>query len=124
MEKYPSSFCLETKYDKENTELKNSLKQACNCINNLPQENEKLRLPIFATKILNNPHGLDRKNLTGKLFITLLTEKEEIKNNHEIKKERKGMKKKRGETGGGRTGIKKKKNKRKNNKKKTTKTKK
>lgn len=84
-EKNETYIMLKTKYDKETIELKNSLKQACNCINNLPPENEKLRLPIFATKILNNPHALDRKNLTGKLFITLLTEKEEINNNQKIK---------------------------------------
>lgn len=84
-EKYDTYIMLKTKYDKENTELKNSLKQACDCINNLPPENEKLRLPIFATQILNNPHGLDRKNPTGKLFITLLTEKEEINNNKKTK---------------------------------------
>lgn len=84
-EKSDTYINLKTKYDKETTELKNSLKQACNCINNLPPKTEKLRLPIYATKILNNPHGLDRKNLTGKLFITLLTEKEEINNNQKIK---------------------------------------
>lgn len=82
-EKNENYIMLKTKYDKETIELKNSIKQACNCINNLPPETEKLRLPIFATKILNNPHGLDRKNLTGKLFITLLNEKEE--NNKKIK---------------------------------------
>lgn len=61
--------------------LRKSIEDVCNSINNLPDGKEKIRLPIFATKTMNNPHGLDRKNLTGKLFINFLIEMEESKKN-------------------------------------------
>lgn len=74
IEKAETYITLKSKYEKEKQELEKSMKEVCKCINNLPSEDEKLRLPIFATKIINNPHGLDRKNLTGKLFINFLIE--------------------------------------------------
>lgn len=70
---------LKSKFEKENAELKKTMMEVCKCINNIPSDDEKVRLPIFATKIINNPHGLDKKNLTGKLFINFLGETDEIK---------------------------------------------
>lgn len=99
-EKTENYAMLKSKYDKEKAEIKKlingenldstlnkALKEVCNCVNNLPSKREKLRLPIFATNIINNPHGLDRKNLTGKLFIRFLIEMEEktkIKNSEDL----------------------------------------
>ena len=45
--------------------------EACNGINNLPDKNT--RIPVFASKILSNPHGFDKKNLSGKIFVMLLS---------------------------------------------------
>ena len=78
-EKAENYILLKGKYEKENAELKKAMKEVCKCINNLPSDNEKVRLPIFATKIINNPHGLDKKNFTGKLFINFLGEVDGIK---------------------------------------------
>lgn len=78
-EKTENYILLKSKYEKENAELKKAMMEVCKCINNLPNNNEKVRLPIFATKNINNPHGLDRKNLTGKLFINFLSESDGVK---------------------------------------------
>lgn len=85
-EKSENYILLKSKYEKENAELKKAMLEVCKCINNLPLDNEKVRLPIFATKVINNPHGLDKKNLTGKLFINFLNQLEMIGG---IKKSRK-----------------------------------
>ena len=50
--------------------LKEQLLNACKCINLLPKK--LTRIPVFASTILSNPHELDKKNLCGKLFISLL----------------------------------------------------
>lgn len=78
-EKGENYILLKSKYEKENAELKKAMLEVCKCINNLPHNDAKVRLPIFATKIINNPHGLDKKNLTGKLFINFLGEANGIK---------------------------------------------
>jgi len=75
IEKNENYIKLKSKYNNEKKQLEKSIKEVCKCINNLPSD-EKLRLPMFATKVLNNPHGLDRKNLTGKIFISFLLETE------------------------------------------------
>ena len=57
-------------YNKKEKTLKEQLLNACKCINLLPKK--LTRIPVFASTILSNPHGLDKKNLCGKLFISLL----------------------------------------------------
>ena len=34
---------------------------------------QKIRIPVFASNTINNPHGYDKKNLCGKIFIMLLS---------------------------------------------------
>ena len=57
-------------YNKKEKTLKEQLLNACKCINLLPKK--LTRIPVFASTILLNPHGLDKKNLCGKLFVSLL----------------------------------------------------
>ena len=57
-------------YNKKEKTLKEQLLNACKCINALPKK--LTRIPVFASTILLNPHGLDKKNLCGRLFILLL----------------------------------------------------
>ena len=57
-------------YNRMEKRLKEQLLNACKCINELPKE--LTRIPVFASTILLNPHGLDKKTLCGKLFISLL----------------------------------------------------
>ena len=62
-------------YNKEkNIDGKNILKQeilnACLGVNNLPTQ--ITRIPVFASNVLSNPHGFDKKNACGKIFILLL----------------------------------------------------
>ena len=62
---------LKKYYNRDKVALKQALHEACKGINNLPDKNT--RTPVFASKILGNPHGLDKKNLSGKIFVMLLS---------------------------------------------------
>lgn len=64
-------YNLKRSYKKDKNSLEEALKNACKGINNLPQKN--VRIPVFASNTINNPHGYDRKTLCGKLFIMLLS---------------------------------------------------
>ena len=64
-------YNLKKYYNKEKDLLEKALKNACIGINNLPENNVKI--PVFASNTINNPHGYDRKNLCGKIFIMLLS---------------------------------------------------
>lgn len=68
---------LRKHYNKNKEELKTALINACNGINNLP--NEKMRIPAFASNIMGNPHGFDKNTLSGKIFIMLLCYMKNIK---------------------------------------------
>ena len=57
--------------NRDKVALKQALHEACKGINNLPDKNT--RTPVFASKILGNPHGFDKKNLSGKIFVMLLS---------------------------------------------------
>lgn len=57
-------------YNKDKSELKIALLNACNGINNLPKE--RIRIPVFASSITGNPHEFDKNTLSGKLFIMLI----------------------------------------------------
>ena len=71
-------------HKKDKLVIKNELLNACKGINNLPKvvydasvegcTDEPLltRIPVFASKITSNPHGLDKNTLCGRLFILLL----------------------------------------------------
>lgn len=74
-------FYLEIKkyYNKNKQTIFKELLNACKGINNLPilKYNKEIkpkvvRIPVFASDILSNPHGFDKKTLCGKLFILLL----------------------------------------------------
>jgi len=72
-------------YNKQEQNLKQELLNACKGINNLPKE--ITRIPVFASNVLSNPHGFDKKTLCGKLFILLLCYINNIsypKNNEEL----------------------------------------
>ena len=62
---------LKKYYNRDKVTLKQALFEACSGINNLPDKNT--RIPVFASKILSNPHGFDKKNLSGKIFVMLLS---------------------------------------------------
>ena len=62
---------LKKYYKSDKSLLEQSLLNACKGINNLPNQN--VRIPVFASKIVNNPHAYDKKNLCGKIFIMLLS---------------------------------------------------
>lgn len=62
---------LKKYYNRDKLALKQALHEACKGINNLPNKNT--RIPVFASKILGNPHGFDKKNLSGKIFVMLLS---------------------------------------------------
>ena len=64
-------YNLKKYYNKGKNLLKEALKNVCKGINNLPKEN--IRIPVFASNVIDNPHGFDRKNLTGKIFIIFLS---------------------------------------------------
>ena len=64
-------YNLKKYYNKGKDLLEKALKNACIGINNLPKKN--VRIPVFASNTINNPHGYDRKNLCGKIFIMLLS---------------------------------------------------
>ena len=64
-------YNLKKYYNKDKVSLKEALKSVCKGINNLPKEN--IRIPVFASNVINNPHGFDRKNLAGKIFILFLS---------------------------------------------------
>lgn len=63
-------------YNKKGEGLKQEFLNACKGINNIP--NQTIRIPVFASNILSNPHGFDKKTLCGKLFILLLCYKENL----------------------------------------------
>ena len=62
---------LKKYYNRDKVSLKQALHEACKGINNLPDKNT--RIPVFASKILGNPHGFDKKNLSGKIFVMFLS---------------------------------------------------
>ena len=62
---------LKKYYNRNKVSLKQALHEACKGINNLPDKNT--RIPVFASKILGNPHGFDKKNLSGKIFVMFLS---------------------------------------------------
>ncbi len=64
-------YNLKKYYNKEKDLLGKALNEACAGINNLPEEN--IRIPVFASNTINNPHGYDKKTLCGKIFIMLLS---------------------------------------------------
>ncbi len=64
-------YNLKKYYNKDKDSLEKALKNACMGINHLPKKN--VRIPVFASNTINNPHGYDRKNLCGKIFIMLLS---------------------------------------------------
>lgn len=64
-------YNLKKYYNKDKVSLKEALESVCKGINNLPKEN--IRIPVFASNVINNPHGFDRKNLAGKIFILFLS---------------------------------------------------
>lgn len=64
-------YNLKKYYNKDKDSLKKALKNACIGINHLPKKN--VRIPVFASNTINNPHGYDRKNLCGKILIMLLS---------------------------------------------------
>lgn len=64
-------YNLKKYYNKEKDLLEKALKDACIGINHLPKKN--VRIPVFASNTINNPHGYDKKNLCGKIFIMLLS---------------------------------------------------
>lgn len=64
-------------YNKNKAELKTALINACNGINNLPKE--KMRIPVFASAIVGNPHGFDKNTLCGKVFIMFICYIENIR---------------------------------------------
>lgn len=64
-------FNLKKYYNRDKKALKQALLEACKGINNIPYKNT--RIPVFASKILNNPHGFDKKYLSGKIFVMFLS---------------------------------------------------
>lgn len=64
-------------YNKNKEELKKALLNACKAINNLPEQ--RTRIPVFASNITGNPHGLDKNILCGKIFIMLLCYMQNVK---------------------------------------------
>lgn len=68
---------LKKYYNKDKEELKKALLNVCKGINNLPSE--KIRIPVFASKITGNPHEFDRNTICGKIFIMILCYIENIK---------------------------------------------
>lgn len=62
---------LKKYYNRDKVALKQALHEACKGINNLPDKNT--RIPVFASKILGNPHGFDKKILSGKIFVMFLS---------------------------------------------------
>ncbi len=90
-ENYDSLYhSIKKYYNKEKrAEDKQTLKQnilnACMGINRLPKE--ITRIPVFASNILSNPHGFDKKNVCGRIFILLLcytNNREYPKNSEEL----------------------------------------
>lgn len=63
-------YNLKKHYNKDKQELKIALLNVTRGLNNLPKE--KVRIPVFASNVMKNPHGLDRNTLCGKIFIMLL----------------------------------------------------
>lgn len=76
-------YKLKKYYNKDQLELKKALLNVCKGINNLPKE--KIRIPVFASSIAGDPHGFDRNNICGKIFVMMLCyiEKIEIPKNSE-----------------------------------------
>lgn len=78
------------RFYKENKDIiKKELINACKGINYLQNKRieEKIRIPVFATKIASNPHEFDKKTLCGKIFIQLLCYINNVqypKNNEEL----------------------------------------
>lgn len=64
-------YNLKKYYNKDKDSLEKALRDACTGINHLPKEN--VRIPVFASNTINSPHGYDKKNLCGKIFIMLLS---------------------------------------------------
>ena len=67
---------IKKQYNKEKETIRKSIIDACLCINNLPKKT--IRIPVFASQMLSNPHGLDKKCSCGKIFIILLCYTENI----------------------------------------------
>lgn len=70
-------YNLKKHYNKDKKELEIALLNATNGLNNLP--NKKVRIPVFASSVTKNPHGLDRNTLCGKIFIVLLCYMQNLK---------------------------------------------
>lgn len=64
-------------YNKNKEELRQAFIDVLRGIQNLPQE--KMRIPVFASNITGNPHGLDKSTVCGKLFIMLLCYMKNVK---------------------------------------------
>ncbi len=61
------------KFEKDSNKLLEDLRLICTALIKLPINfGKRQRLPVFATQITTNPHGLDQKTDLGKLFQTAL----------------------------------------------------
>lgn len=75
-EKKEEFSILKQEYKSSRKKCEKALENTCLSIDNLP--NKKVLLPVFSAQITGNPHELDRKNLTGRLFIMLLSSEEQV----------------------------------------------
>jgi len=60
-----------------NQTLEKSLQNACYCFNHLPKS--KIKLPVFSSMQIKDPHGLDKNTQTGRIFTQLLANHKGIK---------------------------------------------
>ena len=70
-------YNLKKHYNKDKEKLKTAILNACEGINNLPEE--KIRIPVFASNITGDPHGFDKNTLCGKIFLMFICYIEKIK---------------------------------------------
>jgi uncharacterized protein (TIGR02679 family) len=62
------------RYDLNKQSLLNEISIVCSAINRLPYfQNKKIRLPLFASSIAQDPHALDYNTACGKLFMHALS---------------------------------------------------
>lgn len=72
---------LKMQYRKDKETLKEAIQNACKCFNRLPEQ--KMKLPVFSSKVIKSPHGLDRNTLTGQIFTKMLA----IQKNQKVPRE-------------------------------------
>lgn len=71
-EKKASHRTIYTMYEEDEAKLDTLIKQVLEALRQLPEAQAYVRLPVFAQKVTQNPHGFDLQSEAGRMLISAL----------------------------------------------------